>query len=291
MSASQLWRLAVTVPASAVATFAEVVGAQAESVATFEVEEGDRWLVEAVLRAEVDRPRLIARVAVLAEALGLAVPDLVVQPLPAMDWLSRSYESFPPQRVGRYYIHGSHVGGRVPAACIGLRVDAATAFGSGEHATTRGCLLALDRLARRQRVGRALDMGCGSGILAMAMAKTWRRPVVAVDIDPEAVRVTHGNARANGVAHLVRVAGGNGYKTPLARRGRPYDVVAANILARPLARMAPDLRRALRRGGVAVLSGLLVRQERHVLAAHRAQRLRLVRRLHLDGWSTLVLAR
>jgi ribosomal protein L11 methyltransferase len=298
MSASHLWRIALVVPESAAAAFSEAVGEQAVAVSTFELEEGVSWLVEATTHGEPDRPRLEARVAVLAEALGIAEPPLVVEHLPLIDWVSFTQQSFPPLRIGRYFVYGSHHDGLVPPGSVSLQVDAATAFGSGEHGSTKGCLLALDRLARRtgpaRRCGRrggALDMGCGSGILAMAMARTWRMRVTAVDIDSESVRVTRFNAARNGVAGLVAAQGGDGYRTAVVRRHAPFQVVTANILARPLARMAPRLARVLARGGHVVLAGLLARQERHVLQAHRAQGLRLVARIPVGEWTTLVMRR
>lgn len=291
MAGIDLWRIAVTVPEALASLYADALGDHAAAVATFELEEGGDWLVEATSQGEPDRAWLAARVAVMSRAMNLAEPELVIEPVQEMDWLTRSYGSFPPIRAGRFFIHGSHHDGAVPAAALGLLVDAATAFGTGEHPTTRGCLEALSRLAKRHPVRRALDMGCGSGILAMAAARLWRRPVVAVDIDPESVHVARENARLNRLGRLVQAFGGNGYRTPEAVRGAPYDLIAANILARPLARMAPDLKRHLAPGGYAVLSGLLVRQERHVLAAHRAQGLALEARIADGDWLTLILRR
>jgi ribosomal protein L11 methyltransferase len=217
-------------------------------------------------------------------------PPLACERVPPRDWLAASAASFPPLMIGRYFVHGSHHRGAVPAGRTGLRIDAATAFGTGEHATTRGCLLALDALARRGPRRRVLDMGTGTGILAIAAAKTWRRPVLARDIDHESVRVARINAQRNGVAALVRARPADGYVTR-GISGRPFDLVCANILARPLMRMAPRLAGALAPGGIAVLSGLLARQERAVLAAHRAQRLVLRRRIAHDGWHTLMMAK
>ncbi|WP_207476914.1 50S ribosomal protein L11 methyltransferase [Arenibaculum pallidiluteum] len=286
-----LWRVALTVPQSSVPAFADALADAVVALSTFEIQEGPEgaWLVEGTAQGEPDRAALVARVAVLAEALGLPEPALDIEPLPALDWLTRSYQSFPPIKAGRFFVYGSHWEGGVPASSLGLLVDAATAFGSGEHATTRGCLLALDRLAKSRRPRRLLDMGCGSGILAMAMARIWHRPVVAVDIDEESVRVTRLNAQRNEVGALIEAQAGNGYGAPLVARRGPYDVIAANILARPLARMAPELKRHLAPGGVAVLSGLLNRQRNWVLAAHRRQGLRLVREYRLGDWTTLVL--
>lgn len=297
MPAPTLWRIALAVPEIHAPAFAEAVGDHADAVSTFELEENVTWLVEATVYGEPDRPRLTARVAVLAEALGLPEPALVIEEVPPIDWVSHSYQGFPPIRAGRYFVHGSHHDGAVPPGSIGLQVDAATAFGTGEHGSTKGCLLALDRLARRLALGRgpgnhggaALDMGCGSGILALAVAKTWRVPVVAVDIDPEAVRVTRENARINRVHTFIHAEGGDGYDTAIVGRHGPYRLITANILARPLARMAPRLAGELAPGGYAVLAGLLARQERHVIQAHRAQGLRLVARIPMGEWTTLVM--
>jgi ribosomal protein L11 methyltransferase len=213
--------------------------------------------------------------------------------LPERDWLAENRRAFPPLRIGRFLVHGSHWpgpdrrGGR-PAGAIAIEIDAATAFGTGEHPSTRGCLLALDSLARRRRFERPLDIGTGSGILAIAAAKRLRRPVLASDVDCAAARVAAHHVRRNGLAGRVRVVCAPGYRSRALRRAR-YDLIFANILARPLALMARDLGRAIRPGGIAVLAGLLKRQEALVLAAHRAQGLALERRLVIDGWSTLIL--
>ena len=200
------------------------------------------------------------------------------------DWLAENRRAFPPQRIGRFLIHGSHWREAAPAGAIPIEIDAATAFGTGEHPSTRGCLIALDRLAKARRFRRPRDIGTGSGILAIAAARTLHRPVIASDLDPGSVRVARHHARCNGVADHVRVARGSG-----AGRSRGHDLVFANILARPLALMARGLARAAAPGGVAILSGLLRRQEAGVLAAYRPQGLSLRSRIVIDGWSTLIL--
>ncbi|WP_207461893.1 50S ribosomal protein L11 methyltransferase [Azospirillum sp. SYSU D00513] len=298
MARSNLWRIALVVPEAHAPVFADAVGDHADAVSTFELEEGGNWLVEATIHGEPDRPRLTGRVAVLAQALGLDDPELIIEELPPIDWVSHSYEGFPPIQAGRFFVHGSHHEGTVPGGSIPLLVDAATAFGTGEHGSTKGCLLALDRLSRHVRLprrergrGAALDMGCGSGILALAVAKRWGVPVVAVDIDPEAVRVTRVNARINQLQGRIRAEGGDGYNTSIVGKHKPYRLITANILARPLARMAPQLARHLKKGGYAVLAGLLSRQERHVIQAHRAQGLRLVARIPMGEWTTLIVRR
>lgn len=253
-----------------------------ETASLFEA--GALWRVEGLSRRKPD-------IALLDVALALvrqdgAPPAVRLEKMPVRDWLAENQAGFPPIRAGRFFIHGSHWQGRVPQGAIPIVIDAATAFGTGEHATTQGCLAAIGRMARRPR--RILDIGCGTGILAIAAAKRWRLPVLATDIDPEAVRVARINAHRNGVANLVRVEEAASYRHAEIRRRAPFDLVFANILARPLVAMAPSLRHMLAPGGIAVLSGLLARQEATVLAAHRAQGLYLHRRFTLEGWHTLV---
>ena len=234
---------------------------------------------------------LASAIARASASAGVKAPEFVVKPLAARDWLAVNRASFQPIRAGRFFIHPTFYEGRPPAGAQSIALDASTAFGSGSHGTTKGCLLALDRIARRRRPRRILDMGCGSGILAIAMAKAWARPVLAVDIDDEAVRVTADNALRNGVGKLVRAGAGRGFAAPVMRGKRDFDLIVANILARPLIAMAPALSRALAPGGEAVLSGLLVHQENQVIAACRAQGMALARRDRIDNWSTLLLRR
>jgi ribosomal protein L11 methyltransferase len=290
-TAAGVWRVAATVgDAEAAARLTAVLGDACDAVSAFELPPDGGWHVEGLATSPPSLPLLEATLAIAWTGRADAAPPLACERVPSRDWLAASAASFPPLTIGRFFIHGSHHHGAVPAGRTGLRIDAATAFGTGEHATTRGCLLALDALARRRPRRRVLDMGTGTGILAMAAAKTWRRPVLARDIDHEAVRVARSNARRNGIAALVRTRRADGY----AARGiigRRFDLVFANILARPLICMAPCLAGALAPGGIAVLSGLLARQERAVLAAHRAQHLVLRRRFAHDGWHTLMMAK
>ena len=286
-----VWRLQLR---AADATLAERAASALESVcravSLFEESEDGAWLVEGFSEVPLAGVELDTALA-LAWADHGPPPKPVLEKLPARDWVRENQESFPPRRVGRYFVHGSHHRGGVPAGAIGLLIDAATAFGTGEHASTEGCLSALDSLARRRRYRHILDMGTGTGILAIAAAKTFACGALAVDIDPGSVRVARENARRNGVARRVSMIWSPGYRSRCVRAGRSYDLVLANILARPLALMARDLRRALAPGGVAVLAGLIDWQEPYVLAAHRLQRLSLVRRIAVDGWRTLILRR
>ena len=213
-------------------------------------------------------------------------------PTEAEGWLDRTRAAFPEQAIGRRFaIRGTHeTGPRLPGR-ITLTLDAGVAFGSGEHGSTRGCLRALEYVARRRRPARIIDVGTGSGILAMAAARLFRRPVLATDIDPWSVRVTRENAAANRLSREVRAILADGWRDRRVRAGGPYDLVLANILARPLCRMARDLAAHLAPGGTVILAGLLDTQARMVLAAHRAQGLRLTCTLHEGRWATLVLER
>jgi ribosomal protein L11 methyltransferase len=258
------------------------------AVSTFELEDAGAWRVEGLSADRPDHARIEAALALVSQD---GPPSLEIDRLAPDDWLARNQASFPPIAVDRYFIHGSHHRDAVPAGRIGLLIDAATAFGTGEHATTRGCLLALAALARHRPPRRILDMGTGTGVLALAAAKSWHRRIDARDIDGEAVRVTRQNARRNGVAPLIDARQSAGYRDRALRRRAPFDLVLANILARPLALMAQELAQVLAPGGVAVLSGLLAQQEPYVLAAHRTQRLHLRRRIVIDGWYTLILTR
>ncbi len=284
-----MWRVAFEVPEAFTPLFAEIVEPHVDAVSTFELEEGGLWLVECTSYAEPDTSRISMKLAVLAASLGIAEPALTKEPLPPIDWVTKTYLSFPPITAGRFFIHGSHHKKPVPLGKVGLQIEAAMAFGSGEHATTQGCLRAISDLSKVGGFRNALDMGCGSGILAFALAKLRKIPVVGVDIDALSIEIAQENAVLNRVHKLVDLYHGNGYHTAAVRRHGPFDLVVSNILARPLARMAPQLRRALIPGGTAIFSGLLVRQEALVINAHRAQGLHLVRRHRLGDWSTLVM--
>ncbi|MEE2761749.1 MAG: 50S ribosomal protein L11 methyltransferase, partial [Pseudomonadota bacterium] len=218
---------------------------------------------------------------------GVKEPNISVTLETARDWTAEHSKQLPPINIGRCFVYGSGYSGAVPAGKIGLRVPAGAAFGSGNHATTKGCLLAMDRM-RVISDGPVLDMGSGSGILALAAARLWRRPVLAVDIDPVAVQVATENIAANCQKHLVKGICAPGYRHRDIG-SKKFDVIISNILARPLVRMACDLVHHLAPGGIAVLSGLYSQDANWVLGAHRRVGLRKVGRIDLDGWATLVM--
>lgn len=293
-----IWRVEVVVPLYAVETFEAALEGFTDAVSWFladpdadETAEHELWRLEGYSRTPLSRGRLETSLALAAAGMGIEMPAYAMEKVPDVDWVMATLRSFEPITIGRFFIHGSHYEGKVPAGKIGLLIDAGTAFGSGEHPTTHGCLAAIDRLLRRRRFRKPLDLGCGSGILGIAVAKAAAVPVLLSDIDPISVRVATLNAKTNGAAARIAAVVSDGYTSRAIRRRQPFDLIVANILARPLAHMAADLRRHLAPDGVAVLSGLLNRQERYVLAAHRAQGLSLLGRVRLHGWSTLILGR
>ncbi len=285
-----LWRIAMTASSNAADALAAALEPYVSALTAMEDTPGGTWSIEGLSEGEPERPAIVAALAVAAATVGSPPPDTVIEPRPDVDWLALNRQSFPPIREGRVWVRGSHVTEARPAASVELIVDAARAFGSGSHATTALCLRALQDEVRRRRPRRILDLGCGSGILAMAAANLVPPArVVAVDLDPDSVVTAAGNVRLNRTATRVRTGISRGWRSRLVRGAAPYDLVLANILAPPLCAMAPDLARGLGRGGRAILSGLMLHQEARVVAAHRAQGLRLLRRYRRDGWSALVL--
>ena len=207
------------------------------------------------------------------------------------NWVDQSLQQFTPVRAGRFFVHGSHHAPSQAPGAIAIRIDAGLAFGTGHHATTAGCLLALDNLLKRETPRRMLDLGCGTGVLAIAAARAIRRTVIASDIDPVAVATAKDNAGLNGVTGLVRPVIAAGFDHPALSRGEPFDLIMANILANPLMAMANDLGGRLSAGGHAILSGILAVQAPRVEARYRAAGLRLAAR-QIDGdWAVLTLYR
>ncbi|HZH47236.1 MAG TPA: 50S ribosomal protein L11 methyltransferase [Roseococcus sp.] len=277
-------------PEDAVPTYEAALLSVSATVSLFRDEATDTWRIEAVREATAD-PEALATALTLAAGLTGHQAELERHHTEADGWLARTVEAFPVMPIGqRFLIRPSHVDqGRVHGR-IALTLDAGLAFGSGEHSSTRGCLMALERLPLR-RGARVLDLGSGSGILAMAAAKLWGTRALATDIEPWSVRVAHDNAVANGLRGRVRAILADGWRATAVRRPAPYDLVFANILARPLCAMARDLSDHLAPNGVAILAGLLGSQVAMVMAAHRRQGLVLERRIDLAPWATLVLRR
>ena len=270
--------------------FAESCAADAAAVSLVDTGQG-HWRVTLYFRGAVDE----AMVRDLAAVAGGITPQAALrfQPIAAKDWVAESLVRLKPVAAGRFTVHGAHDRGGIAINRIGIEIEAALAFGTGHHGTTRGCLLALDRICKALRGGKAapriLDLGAGSGVLAIAAARVLRQGVLATDIDPTAVRAARANARRNRVGARVAVVQAAGVTAPAIRARAPFDLVFANILLGPLQRLARPLAEIIAPGGRLVLSGLLTAQANAALAAYRA--LRLERRIAIDGWTTLVLRR
>ncbi len=221
---------------------------------------------------------------------NLDFPNAEISTLPETDWVRHSLQGLPPVAAGRFFLHGSHDRERRRAGGISLEIDAGTAFGTGHHATTTGCLLAFDAILKRRQPKRILDLGCGTGVLAIAAARATRQQNLATDIDVEAVRVTVLNAALNGVGRLVRALAAPGLKHARIAGAAPFDLIFANILARPLISLAQGLKTVLAPGGALVLSGLTRDQIRWVSAAYANRGLVISQRIVMGNWATLVFA-
>ncbi len=213
------------------------------------------------------------------------------QNVEARDWVKASLEGLAPVRAGRFVVHGKHDRARVPTNKLGIEIEAALAFGTGHHGTTQGCLLLLDQVLKRRTPRSILDLGSGTGVLAIAAAKASRQSILASDIDPLSTIVAAENARLNGVRNLVQTICAKGLSAPQFRARAPFDLILANILANPLRQMAPAMTAHLARSGLLILSGLLPAQAASVAASYRAAGVILLRKLQLDGWCSLLLRR
>lgn len=260
------------------------------AVSAFEQEDGTLkpvWKVEIYFASPPDRAMIRALVEPL---LGSAIRDEAFGEVVQKDWVNASLSGLKPVRAGRVLVYGSHDRDKLRSNDVGLEIEAALAFGTGHHGTTAGCLLALSDELKRRRPRHALDVGTGTGILAFGLAKQMKMKVVAGDIDAVAIKVARENARLNGIAPLMQLYVAPGTNHRLARRPRHFDLVMANILARPLMKLSPSLSAVMKPGGTLILSGLLISDVSAVLAAYRHVGLFLRRRSHREGWATLVLS-
>jgi ribosomal protein L11 methyltransferase len=291
MAAEFLDSIALTVPAAALEIFEAALSSVCRAVSFFHDEETESWNIFAVKERGAEEDALAGALA-MAEVLTGFTPVIERSLVPVGGWLGRTRMSFPEQLIGRkFVVRGTHITSAPPPGRITLILDAGLAFGSGEHQSTRGCLLALELVAKSTRPQRILDLGTGSGVLAIAAAKFWRKGVLATDIDARAARVARSNATINGVHNLVHSLKADGWMSPVISKKAPFDLVFANILARPLCAMAHNLATHLAPGGTAILSGLLSVQANWVISAHRRAGLVLQHQLAEGAWTTLVMRR
>lgn len=258
------------------------------AIAAFEAP-GGRWDITMHFGEPPDEDFI--RSLVTDAAGAAAAGSIVFGAVETKDWVKASLADLVPVSAGRFIVHGSHDRDRVPPNILGIEIEAALAFGTGHHGTTRGCLLLLDQVLNQRTPKRVLDLGSGTGVLAIAAAKALRRRVLATDIDFRSVIVAGENAHLNGVGTLVEAVHATGFHAPDFAANGPFGLVMANILANPLRRLAPDMARHLAPQAFVILSGLLPHQANSVVAAYRGAGLKLLKRIQIDGWSSLLMQR
>ncbi len=264
---------------------------RAASFALMREDDAGVWRIRAVMAARPPEARLRARVSGAESASGLAAKSVVVAPLPATDWVEAANSARPAGPAGPFHVRGSHILAPDPEGTHAIVLDAGRAFGTGSHETTRGCLLAIAASPPPPGGTPALDLGTGSGLLAIAMARLWQVPVMAADSDPVAVAVAADNAAANGLDALIEARISRGFANTRLRAAAPYGIITANILAGTLIRMAPAIARHLRNDGRAVLSGIPAAQGDAVRRAYARQGLAVLDRIVIGDWPTLVVGR
>ncbi len=295
---SSFWFVEIELPFPALAPFEDLLGLDAEAgvaLSSYEVApmpdpDTAFWRLQLLFDAPPDDAAWRQRLAEIAASMGLAEAPIFAGKLPDQDWVRHTNKLNAPVHAGRFFLYGAHDAGSAPPGCLSLLLDAGLAFGTGRAPSTFGCLEAIDRLCRRQPPQTVLDLGTGSGVLAMAAARaTSRARIWAADIDPVAVDVARENARLNGLSRRIHCLVAS---HPLdARLPGPFDLVVANILAGPLCAMAHGLAAQVAPGGHLVLSGLLAKEERKVAAYYRGQGLAFTARLPREGWHTLIFRR
>ncbi len=290
-NSAALWRIEVAATAHSVNAFEEALDPFCEAISWFATDTEGEWRIEGFSEIKPDGAELAAALSIVAKEFSLPVPEVTVIPVEKRDWVADSLRMFPPTDAGRFFIYGTHYDTPPPYGRIPILLNPGRAFGSGEHATTMGCLLALSDLIGIRKFKRPLDMGCGSGILSIAIAKAWRVGVRAVDIETNSIVVARENTRRNRVRGLVCTSRSNGYASPGVIKSGPYDLIVSNILANPLCRMAKDLGKVASDSTIVILAGFLESDANRVYSAHYAQGFRLLRSYHIKGWRTLVLER
>ena len=259
-------------------------------IATTEIDEkNDIWEASIYLLHEQEEEIRESFAALLSD--GYADLAIEKEVLPDIDWIAKSLEGLKPVRAGRFLVHGSHDRDKVGASDIAIEIDAGQAFGTGHHGTTAGCLEVIETVLKSRTITNALDLGTGSGVLAIAVRKLRNIPVLATDIDPIAVRVARENVRRNGISSGIDMQTAPGFHSTAFSRHGPFDLIIANILARPLIKMAPQLVANLAPGGTVILSGILAEQRWKVLAAYNGAKMRHVKTIWRNGWVTIHLDR
>ncbi|MFT5487495.1 MAG: ribosomal protein L11 methyltransferase [Paracoccaceae bacterium] len=290
MTYPEIWEIVIELPTGDHRpAFEASIEAFVTGHAIFEVEGTPRWRLTGYTEGPPDEAAVAASVSAAAAAAGVSAPDISFAPVIEKDWVAESEKSLTPIHVPPYYVFGSHICDTPPANAIAIQIDAGLAFGTGNHETTQGCLLALEAVLADQPPKSPIDIGTGSGLLAIAVAKRFDVDVMASDIDPIAIDVARENAVINGVEDRISFAVSDGLDDARIMASAPYDLILANIVANPLIALAPGISSIAEAGGHVVLSGILLEQADSVIAAYRDGGLTLKKRIDLGNWTTLIL--
>lgn len=283
-----MWQLEFELPKSSPTSCQDMLGELFETLLIFESEDKSAWAIKLILTEE---PSMATKeqIFLVTDNFGLERPEITEVKLPEKDWLAENRKAFPAMEIAGFYIHGSHLPGPTDDVLIPIQVDASLAFGTGEHATTRGCLEMIAGLKQPAPGASILDLGCGTAILAIAMAKLWDREILASDIDEDSVLMARQNCLDNGVSDLVHTFHSDGFKNPIFAEKAPFALIVANILAQPLCDLAPEMKRHIASDGQLILSGLLVEQKNLVQSTYEANGFKLSAEKIIGEWATLLL--
>ncbi len=291
-NAGDIWQISFELPdRTGVEAFEAVLEDVVTGVSSFEIVGRPGWRITGYTAGEPDRADILARLGTAAATSNVVMPEIDVSPLEDRDWVAEAERALAPIEVGPFYVYGSHVTDAPPNGAIPIRIDAGQAFGTGNHETTKGCLQAIEAICQRQEPANPLDVGTGSGILAIALAKRLDIRVTASDNDAIAVDVASENAELNGVGGLVDFHLADGIGLLAIQVKAPYDLIVANIVANPLIAMSDAIGSALAESGQVVLSGILQDQSEDVVAVYQASGLGLLNRDEIGDWVTLTLGR
>lgn len=292
MTDPDIWEIVIELPTGDHrAAFEESLEEFVTGHAIFEVEGTPRWRLTGYADGPPDEAAVTARVSAAAAAAGVSSPEVGFAPVIQKDWVAEVEKTLTPIHVPPYYVFGSHIRDTPPPKSIAIQIDAGLAFGTGNHETTQGCLMALEAVLADRPPKSPIDIGTGSGILAIALAKRCDIDVMASDIDPIAIDVARENAAINGVEDRISFAVSDGLDSAEIMAPAPYDLILANIVANPLIALAPGISSIADIGGHVILSGILQEQADSVIAAYRDGGLALKDRVDLGNWTTLILTR
>ena len=282
-----MWQIALVVPKKAVDVFEKCLEPFVEAVSIKRYL--DDWLVRGYSSTKPEQTLIESSILETASSASIAHPALTIQLMPDINWVAESVKGLDPISVGKFLVYGSYNDKPRNLHLIRIQVDAGEAFGTGHHATTKGCLLALSSLKRPANNIRMLDLGCGAGILAIAGAKLWKTKPVASDIDFTAVKVATKNIRTNKLHKSITCLASNGFDSVYIKKRGPFNLIVANILSGPLQQLAKPMRANSAPGATIILSGILDKQSPSVMSSYRLQGFYLRSRFSLDGWTTLIL--